>query len=661
MENPYSYFERFMAFTGSTTSDEVHSEMPKKRNDNAVDSSSGMKRDQGHRHWNASDVRRVPIKSPPAVHNNAEVFDSFEEVYIEDAPNHFQQAEPQLHHRHHPQQQHEGHQRFTEMRATTKHALHELGQSLTHSFSELAGRARSFGSISHKKGRGDEAPELTKSDSDGENTGTSTTDSSAELDDLENPRPVPIVETTTTKRGRSKTRQGRSEANSDRSSDRHGQEEHLSWLAYGFKWTVIGIIFSWLGFALAILARQNTSFATLETPLQVDPVFEPVVEVGMMNLKLCYNETYLGEEGDTGCMIHRLDSDEVNDAMFQVSRILLSMAILVGGFMSIFLTTASFWSSINLRPIGVGCLICYFLQSFSFLFFDTQLCAQYTCRVSTGCYFSIIASACWIMSCVAASRMEAFKMGQREKRYKVERRNRYKAKLAAAMEGMEIQEDHITHKSKSPEKQSRSNPKKTQSRTGSETRRAEGRSARAGFVVIEGIQDPKAHEAWLERQTEQVKHPVPRGGGAYIGSDIHIEVARPRRDPSLERRVTAFQANSSSWATDSLPVPHEKRRSSSSKKTRQPSASSKPNSSRSKSSRGRVRSEQDHDLNRSSRRRSESGSRSGVPAVVINIVDNTGVKKSKTERVSSSSDMKRSRTKAERTSSSSDMKRSTRK
>jgi hypothetical protein len=651
MDNPYSYFERFLAFTGSATSDEVHGETPKKRHDNVIDSTSGMKRDQGDRHWNAADIRRVQSKSPPAVHNNAEAFDSFEEVYIEDAPYHFQQAEPQLHHRHHPQQ-YEGHQRLPEMKATTKHALHELGQSLTHSFSELAGRARSFGS-SHKKGRGDEAPELTKSDSDGENTGTSTTDSSAELDDLENPRPVTIVETTN--RGRSSTRQERSEAKADHSSTRHGQEEHLSLFSHGFKWTVIGIIFSWLGFTLAILARQSTSFATLESPLQVDPVFEPVVEVGMMNLKLCYNETYLGEEGDIGCMIHRLDSDEVNDAMFQVSRMLLSMAILVGGFMSIFLTVASFWSSINLRPVGVGCLICYFLESFSFLFFDTHLCAQYTCRVSTGCYFSIVASACWILSCVAASRMDAFKIGQKEKKRKLERRNRYKAKLAAAMESMEIQEDH-TRKSTSPEKRSRSSPKK-QSRPGSEPRRAEGRSGCAGFVVIDGIHDPKAHEAWLERQTERVAHHAPRRGA--IGSDIHIEVARPRRDQSLERRVTNFHANSSSWATDSLPAPHEKRRSSPSKKTRQPSAS-KPHSSRSKSSRGRVRSELDPDLNRSTRRRSESGSRSGGPAVVITIVD-TGGKKSKTERASSSSDMKRSRTKTERTSSSSDLKRSTRK
>jgi hypothetical protein len=272
-----------------------------------------------------------------------------------------------------------------------------------------------------------EAPKWTPSDSDAETTSTSTTEWITEkgsTEDLEHDRPVKKV----TKRGRSRTRRERNQTNLAPSASKQGQERHLSWFAHGFVWTWIDIVFSWLGFVFAILARQSTSFVTLEIPMYVDNVFEPVGEVGMINLRLCYNQTTLKESDAMGCMILRLDSQEVNDERFQVSTILLSMVVLVGGFISIFFTTASFWSSINLRPIGIGCLFSFVLQSSSLLFFRSHLCAQHTCHLSTGCYFSICASVCWIVSCVASSRMDVFKRHTREK-----------AKVSEGVNGIELQ------------------------------------------------------------------------------------------------------------------------------------------------------------------------------------------------------------------------------
>jgi hypothetical protein len=270
----------------------------------------------------------------------------------------------------------------------------------------------------------------TRSDSDTETTRTFTTEwitENASTEDLETDRQVTKK---VTKRGRSRTRRECRQTNSTSSALKHGhQERHLTWFAHGFKWTAIGIIFSWLGFDLAIAAQQSTSFVTLETPMYVDTVFEPVREVGMINLRLCYNKTVSEEhDDDMGCMILRLDSHEVNDAMLQVSTLLLSMGVLVGGFSSVFLTTASFWSSINLRPVGMACLFSFVLQSSALLFFGSHLCAQHSCHVSTGCYSSIFASLCWIVSCLASTRMDVDK-----------RQSRDKAKVAEGAKSIELQ------------------------------------------------------------------------------------------------------------------------------------------------------------------------------------------------------------------------------
>jgi hypothetical protein len=201
-------------------------------------------------------------------------------------------------------------------------------------------------------------------------------------------------------------------------------ENHLKLFAHDRLWTGLGLFSTWMGFMFAYLARSSTEFVTLEVPVYVDPIFDKVSSVGMINLQLCFNETFAPTA--QGCITDQLGSDEVEDVIFQVARSFAFLAVLLGGFMSVMLTSAVVWYSINLRPIGLGYLFAYFLQSFTFLFFDTKLCSAHGCNISSGGYQCIAASIFWIIACIAASRMDAIKYHLAEK--KKRRRNRKQKK-----------------------------------------------------------------------------------------------------------------------------------------------------------------------------------------------------------------------------------------
>lgn len=200
------------------------------------------------------------------------------------------------------------------------------------------------------------------------------------------------------------------------------EEPHLKLFAHDRQWTCVALFSTWMGFMFAHLARSSAEFVTLEIPIYVDALYNTVSNVGMLNLELCYNETFAPSLH--GCVTDRLGSDEIGDTTFQAARSLAFLAILIGGFMSVMMTSAVVWYSINLRPIGLGYLIAYFLQSFTFLFFDTDLCTAHGCLISSGGYQCIAASLFWIASCIAVSRMDAIKFRTAERK-----RRRFKRKL----------------------------------------------------------------------------------------------------------------------------------------------------------------------------------------------------------------------------------------
>jgi hypothetical protein len=207
------------------------------------------------------------------------------------------------------------------------------------------------------------------------------------------------------------------------SSKRIATEKHIRWCGHGVRWTVVAVLAAIAGSVFSIMAHRSTAFARLATPMNVAPIYQPVDTIGMFQMEVCFNET-LSADDETGCHVFPLTSRDISDNMFDLSRIFLTLATLFGSFFTLFLISAVFWESINLKPIGLGFLAIYFFQSFSMLFFDTEICSGHSCKLGPGCAFCIGASLCWIVACVAVAKMDNFKIRANRERRQAARRAR---------------------------------------------------------------------------------------------------------------------------------------------------------------------------------------------------------------------------------------------
>jgi hypothetical protein len=117
-----------------------------------------------------------------------------------------------------------------------------------------------------------------------------------------------------------------------------------------------------------------------------------------------------------------LRSNDVSDNLYEVARLFGSLGMILGTFLTLFLTTSVAWETINLRPIGFGLLLTYFFQSFTMLLFDSRLCETNGCRVGAGCLMSIGSACFWLGSCLATAAMEAYKIRATRQRQRRARR-----------------------------------------------------------------------------------------------------------------------------------------------------------------------------------------------------------------------------------------------
>ena len=202
----------------------------------------------------------------------------------------------------------------------------------------------------------------------------------------------------------------RSEQSSNTASEESAspsKEQHLNLFGHGKRWTCIALFMALLGTIFSILSRRSTEFATLSTPVEIAPIYNPVTATGMLRMEICYNETFTGH---ADCDEIWLRSEDIDDSVFEIARLFLNMGTVFGVFFTLLLTSSVYWESINLRPIGVGFVVAYFLQSFSMLFFDTDICAEHSCKVGSGCVCCIFACFGWIGACIATAKMDAFKI-----------------------------------------------------------------------------------------------------------------------------------------------------------------------------------------------------------------------------------------------------------
>ena len=236
--------------------------------------------------------------------------------------------------------------------------------------------------------------------------------------------------------------------------------EHFSCLSYGKVLTILAVLSCLLGLILAVLSKRSYSFVRLRDPLRISPHLDNVHHVGLVDLKLCYNESakvidpaldgisLLVNETETdyqtfrqkGCYDFHLTAEVVDDAMWNVARSFLSIAIALGSFLTLMLFTSILWESINLKPIAVGLLVTYFSQSLSFFFFDSDLCRQHICSVSSGSTMSICSSVCWFAAGLLCIRMDVVYQSKQRllaKRYRRARRKEYarlKTELVASQQ-----------------------------------------------------------------------------------------------------------------------------------------------------------------------------------------------------------------------------------
>ena len=204
---------------------------------------------------------------------------------------------------------------------------------------------------------------------------------------------------------------------------------HFRWCGHGRNWTALGIVASIFGSVLSIMSRESTRFVTLGDPIAIAPIYQDVTALGLVKFVICLSDT-ISSGGD--CQVLRLSSDDINDAVFELARVLLTIAAVLGTILTACLLSSVYWESINLKPVGIGFLVVYFCQAFSMLFFDAQICHRHDCRMGAGGIICILASVCWIFVCLATVKMDLQKTRFRRRRRRRKKRREARAAAAAA-------------------------------------------------------------------------------------------------------------------------------------------------------------------------------------------------------------------------------------
>ena len=124
------------------------------------------------------------------------------------------------------------------------------------------------------------------------------------------------------------------------------------------------------------------------------------------------------------CRSIKITSATLTDKLWHVSRTFLSLAIGFGFFLSFMLCSAAYWSTINLKPVALGLLMTYFFQSMTFFFFDSGICREHGCTMSSGAASAVVASIFWFAAALGTIWMDMVYIQKKRRRERRERRRR---------------------------------------------------------------------------------------------------------------------------------------------------------------------------------------------------------------------------------------------
>jgi heme exporter protein D len=236
---------------------------------------------------------------------------------------------------------------------------------------------------------------------------------------------------------------------------------HLSAMPFGCGRTASAIFLTLLGLILSILSKRSLQYVKMEEPVNISDDFSGITDFGMVRLQLCYKDEFMASreiDGDSSvavpylngtddvdesahhepCFILRLSASIIDDPRWEFSRVSMSIAIALGAFFCIMMILTVRWESINMKPIGAGLIVTYLFQSFSFFFYDTNLCRQHACKLGFGTYLSMLASFCWfgaamiaiIMDVHHTKKMRRLARREQRRRRRLERRMNRKSTTA---------------------------------------------------------------------------------------------------------------------------------------------------------------------------------------------------------------------------------------
>lgn len=242
-----------------------------------------------------------------------------------------------------------------------------------------------------------------------------------------------------------------------------GKPKHISCFPFGRISTIFTILCAMAALGLSIGSKQSLRFVKLDTAMFVSAPFVRVRELGLVRMELCFAdvvtsinwgiqhtttttlvgstfnenietnnantnaETWIGHLQDfdhddqiiadpnagditndqtPGCISVALESPVINDILWNASRSFLSIAIFFGFVLVVLLMASILWETINLRPVAIGLLFVYFFQSLTFIFFDSDICREYGCKMYWGSFSALLSGILWFLSGISTIRMD---------------------------------------------------------------------------------------------------------------------------------------------------------------------------------------------------------------------------------------------------------------
>jgi len=130
------------------------------------------------------------------------------------------------------------------------------------------------------------------------------------------------------------------------------------------------------------------------------------------------------------CRTVKITSSLLNDPLWHLSRSSVCLALICGVFFFFFLCSATYWSTINLKPVMFGLFFTYVFQSLTFFYFSSLTCDRYYCGVSAGAAAGIASSLLWLGALMGTCWMDWVFLAKKKRKLERERRLRRRERRA---------------------------------------------------------------------------------------------------------------------------------------------------------------------------------------------------------------------------------------